>query len=314
MKILIGYDGSGCADAAIDELRRAGLPEAAEALIVSVAEVWLPPPADENGAENPEVAGASSAPAAVQQMWARREQIVEQARDLAGRAAHRVSHNFPHWTVRHEALSGSPSWELLRLAGDWQPDLVIVGSHGRTALGRFVLGSVSQRVLTESRCSVRIARGETPVGELPQRIVIGVDGSASSFAAVRAVAARRWMAGSEAHVVVVYDALMPSALGSIGAPSLEAVYLVNDEEQGRAGQIAAQAAAQLRDANLTVSTFVAEGNPKQLLLEHAEKRGADSIFVGSTGFSSRIDRFLLGSVSAAVAARAHCSVEVVRGE
>jgi nucleotide-binding universal stress UspA family protein len=34
--------------------------------------------------------------------------------------------------------------------------------------------------------------------------------------------------------------------------------------------------------------------------------------VGSAGFSNRLERFVLGSVSAAVAARAHCSVEIVR--
>ena len=43
-KILIGYDGSECADAALDDLSRAGLPPDAEAQILSVAEVWLPPP------------------------------------------------------------------------------------------------------------------------------------------------------------------------------------------------------------------------------------------------------------------------------
>lgn len=44
MKILIGYDGSDCAEAALDDLMRAGLPESAEAHIMSIAEVWLPPP------------------------------------------------------------------------------------------------------------------------------------------------------------------------------------------------------------------------------------------------------------------------------
>ena len=43
MKILIGYDGSECAMAAIEDLRRAGLPERAEANILTVADVWLPP-------------------------------------------------------------------------------------------------------------------------------------------------------------------------------------------------------------------------------------------------------------------------------
>ncbi len=44
MEILIGYDGSDCAEAALDDLKRAGLPPNAEACILSVAEVWLPPP------------------------------------------------------------------------------------------------------------------------------------------------------------------------------------------------------------------------------------------------------------------------------
>jgi len=45
MKVLIAYDGSSCADAALDDLSRAGLPNTGKALIVCVAEDWLPPPA-----------------------------------------------------------------------------------------------------------------------------------------------------------------------------------------------------------------------------------------------------------------------------
>jgi hypothetical protein len=44
MKILMGYDGSECAGDALKDLQRAGLPRAAEALVTSVAEKWLPPP------------------------------------------------------------------------------------------------------------------------------------------------------------------------------------------------------------------------------------------------------------------------------
>ena len=41
MKILIGYDGSNSADAALSDLKRAGLPHEAEALIISVADVMM---------------------------------------------------------------------------------------------------------------------------------------------------------------------------------------------------------------------------------------------------------------------------------
>ena len=47
MKVLIAYDGSESADTAIDGLRRAGVPREADALVASVAEVWLPAPEHE---------------------------------------------------------------------------------------------------------------------------------------------------------------------------------------------------------------------------------------------------------------------------
>jgi nucleotide-binding universal stress UspA family protein len=57
---------------------------------------------------------------------------------------------------------------------------------------------------------------------------------------------------------------------------------------------------------------VLSGNPKEVILDEAQKWGADLIVVGSHGRRG-IKRFLLGSVSEAVAMNAHCSVVVVRG-
>ena len=59
MRILIGYDGSESADAALDDLRRAGLPREVEALIVSVGEVVMPPPPTSIGNEAVESSLAS---------------------------------------------------------------------------------------------------------------------------------------------------------------------------------------------------------------------------------------------------------------
>jgi nucleotide-binding universal stress UspA family protein len=67
----------------------------------------------------------------------------------------------------------------------------------------------------------------------------------------------------------------------------------------------------LQKAGLEVSSVFAEMDPKQLLVEEAEKWGAACILVGARGLG-RWKRLLLGSVSTAIAARSHCSVEVVR--
>ena len=70
-------------------------------------------------------------------------------------------------------------------------------------------------------------------------------------------------------------------------------------------------AAPLRPRGLMVSSVLTEGDPTHVLLDEAAQWGAESIFVGARGLS-RVERFLLGSVSAAVAARAPCAVEVSR--
>ena len=297
MKLLFAYDGSEGADVAIDELQRQGLPAEAEALVVSIAEVWLPP-----ATEVPEEIFPPNVPVAVKLAHQRAERMMDEATALAKRGSERVQSIFPRWTVNHEATCGSPAFELLNRAGEWKPDLIVVGSTGHTALGRFVLGSVSQKVLTEALTSVHVGRRPTGTGASAERIIVGVDGSPGSQVAVKVVAARMWSPGSEVRVVVAYDPILIDEL--------------IETERTQAEEFAAEAVKELRaglaDKSVTVSSVVEPGDPKRVLVAQAEEFGADCIFTGAAGFSNRLERFILGSVSAAVAARAHCSVEVCR--
>lgn len=312
MKILIAYDGSECADAALDDLRKAGLPPSGvEAQVISVAEVWLPPPPP-SAYEVVEAAAASRTVADLQRGHSRQTQAVAEAEQLAARAAERLRRNFPGWMVGAEASYGSPAWEIIMKADRWEPDLVVVGSHGRNALGRLLLGSVSQKVLTEARASVRVARGRVEVEPSPARVIVAVDGSPGAEAAARAVAARQWPQGSAAKVIVVEDPLVPTLVGHLVPPVTDWVEESNQTEREWTRRMADEAAQQLRAAGLPATSVVVEGNPKVALIEEAAAWGADCIYVGSTGFGNRFERFLIGSVSAAVAARAHCSVEVIR--
>ena len=311
MKILIGYDGSECADAALDDLTQAGLPATGEVHVLSVAEVWLPPPPP-SSYEILEEARKAQSPADLQREFAKGCAAAKEVLLFAERARDRIQTKFPDWKVSADSSCGSPAWELVAKADEWKPDLIVVGSHGRTALGRFVLGSVSQRVLTEARCSVRIARGRVEEPNSPVRIVAGTDGSPPSDEALRAIAARNWPAGSEVKVVLVDDPLTPEFLGKIIPPFEKMLEEDRQEERAWVEKISKRSIEILHSAGMNVSCVVREGDPKRELPKVAEEWGADCVFVGSAGFSNRLERFVLGSVSAAVAARSHCSVEVVR--
>src|SRR5688572_26476306 len=156
MKILIAYDGSDCANAALEDLPRAGLPRVAEVLIMSVADVFVPP------SSSPAPPLPADVPVAVQRAWAQATHAVDEARTLAQHARTPLLTAFPSWDVCTEACADSPAWAVVKKADTWHPDLIVVGSHGRSTMSRLLLGSVSQKILTEARCSVRIGRSHRP--------------------------------------------------------------------------------------------------------------------------------------------------------
>jgi nucleotide-binding universal stress UspA family protein len=214
--------------------------------------------------------------------------------------------------VRYEAVWGSPTWELFSYAEKFHADLIMVGSHGRSALGRFFLGSISQWLLHEARCSVRVARGKIDEPDFPVRLLLGIDGSKNANAALEQMTARRWPDKSEARVVVVDQPLEPTVVGEFIPAVGRSVDECNQEESKHSRKLAEAAAKKLRAGGLRAEALVKIGDPKKVLVDLAEEWRADAIFLGATGLSNRLERFLLGSVAGAVAARAHCSVEIVR--
>jgi nucleotide-binding universal stress UspA family protein len=281
----------------------AGLPETAQAVVMSVAEVWLPPPPQgmSIGAYSEEL---RSHPQPFQG-WEEGGEALGNAEAMVRKAALRLHSLFPGWDVSSEATYGSPAWELIAKADAMRADVIVVGSHGRSALGRFFLGSVSQKVLTEAECSVRVSRGKIEVDETAPRILIGFDGSHGAEAAVEVVAARRWPDNTEIKLASVTDISFGAEASVMTATSMP-------DNSEWLNELAERPMSVLSKAGLKPEFVSDLGNPKVALVEIAENWHADSIFVGANRWGSRVERFLLGSVSAAVAARAHCSVEVVR--
>ena len=308
MKILIAYDGSDCAKAALEDLKNAGLPAKAEALVLSIADVFVPPPYDEE-LDN---TFPMYVPEGVKLAHERAERKLKQAQAVAKEASERVKKAFPDWQVSFEAQAESPAWALIRKADAWKADLIVVGAHGHSVLGgRLILGSVSQRVLYDASCSVRVARATQRDADSPLRLLIGVDNSSNSNTAIEAVYRRQWPAGTEVRLLTIVDTVMALTNDPNQPAEMRWIGVADEHNWDQVRNIFQPSADKLRSVGLDAAVMIRRGNPKDEIVEEAESWGAHCVFVGAKGMRG-IDRLLLGSVSSAVSARAHCSVEVIR--
>lgn len=280
VRVLIGYEGSRIEDDALNDLDYAGFPEDVEFDILSVSES---PPAD--GDKDEAVGGAVHA-----------KDLTQRLRFLK---------------IPAETPSASAGNEILDRSKAFEPDLIVLGG-GSTLDGNIVsLRNTCKKILTQSGCSVRIARGNPGRDESPPRIVIGYDGSPGARGAVEAVVARHWPPNTQVRLVVVTDG---SVLNSIGrfSPQMANPRIEAKIASQWAATLAEGVLKRLKDAGLKATLCVEAGSPKQVLVKVAESWNADSIFVGPHCIGNPVEPLLLGSVSANVAAYAHCSVEIVR--
>lgn len=310
MNVLIGYDGSPCGDAALDDLRWAGLPEDTSVTVLTVADVMGPPIGDEQIVPNR--ATEDWYPVGMEAARAISTELVEHAATLAYSACVRLQAEHPTWQVLDDVCAGSPSACILRKAEMRQADLIVLGSHCRSAVGRLILGSVSQAVVTQAHMSVRVVRARRTRPDQPLAIVIGFDGSAPSELVSNIVAKRAWPPGTRIHLVTALDPMLVTALASTAPAAAIQPGMFPDPTTSIRHRLEAEVDA-IRGTipSADVSYLLEEGDPKHILLQEAERLDAGCIFVGARG-RTRWQRLLLGSVSAAVTARAHCSVEVVR--
>ena len=303
MKVLLAHDGSEGSDAAILDLARAGLPARTEIVVLTVADVVMitdaqPASADRIG----EVATRARE---------RAERALEAARANAAAVVERVRERVPDSIVLGEALADSPAWGVVRASESMGVDLIVVGSHGRGGLARLALGSVSQKVAAEANGSVRIARAPSARDRAQVRLVIGFDGSDDAHGAVEAIAARTWPPGSAAFLITAADDSIATTFASPSHPLAQWTRPGDTSEESSMQRMLEAAAEPLRAAGLEVETEVRAGDPRRVLIDEASRREADAIVVGARGLSA-VERFLLGSVSQAIAARAACSVEIAR--
>ncbi len=293
MKVIIAYDGSTYADAAIDDLPRAGLQRDSSVLVMTVADSS----ASISAVSEFDLISAASrrVDSALAQTKSHQAREFKDVGRKSMMAAQRLREQFPEWKIRSEVLLGNPVDELLRKTETWNADLIICGSQGRSAIGRFFLGSVSRSVAERSTSSVRIVRrGTDKTNNAPIEVILGAKDPTEAEKLVKAVGRRVWPADTRVRLVAIDDGV------SVGRVS--AFY-----SDGKA--IYQSIVEPLKDILVNISVQIESGNPKAVLLAAAEERQADAIFVvgGSSPNNDGLDE-----TAAGLATGAKCTTEFVR--
>ncbi len=306
MRILIAYDGSQPAKNAIESLKLGGFPETdVRARVLSIEEP--------HHAVAPAI-NIDPNLAIVSYALERQQEAVEIAEETAEHVAEEgkqlLERIFPQWNIGPCSRVESPAASILEMEEAWKPDLIVMGSRGRSAVQRLILGSVSLRVLREARASVRITRNVSETdASYPPVLLLAYDASTGANKAVRELLRRPWPHHTQLHIVSVIDASILSTrnyLWLVGS-DLEQYQGMNETRIERSVHDLERAMR----AHFDVTSSIGVGTPVHEILNEAKRVQADTIFMGSRGLT-RLERMLLGSVVQDVAAHAETTVEIVR--
>jgi len=177
---------------------------------------------------------------------------------------------------------------ILSYADDHDVDCLVMGTHGRTGLDRFVLGSVAERTLRESPVPVVTVHEETVVDRDLDAVLVPTDGSAGADAAAAHAVDLALATGAALHVVHVVDVtVLPSdgsgaVLGELQAAGRQAIDSVVDRAEAAGVS--------------TIRASVLSGAPYQAIVDYADAEAVDFVVMGTHGRTG-INRFLLGSVT-----------------
>ncbi|MBK8316162.1 MAG: universal stress protein [Acidobacteria bacterium] len=305
MKIRLAGEGSEYGSAAVDEAAIMVWPVESELKMLSVAEM-----------PTPVIAGPLPMPSNYFAEWekALEEQAVANSTSALSRY---YEHGGPQLNITAKTTKGDPKEAIIDEAEKWGADLIIVGTHGYSAFERIWLGSVSRAVASQAHCSVRIVRAKKD-RKPGMRIVLAVDGSACGNLAVDEVAARPWPTATEVHVIsAIHLSFQPTPeTWSLPDSYYSQLEKTATDQADAAVAIALErlmATNAGRETKLTIDGESRIGHAEEVIINKAKEVNADLIVIGSHGYRG-FKKFLLGSVSQAVAWHSPCSVEVIRGK
>jgi nucleotide-binding universal stress UspA family protein len=245
-----------------------------------------------------------------------RESVNRAAEELRS-ATHREVPAVADVAVRVLVGRGTAGQVLVEESG--RADLLVVGSRGRGAVQSALLGSVALHCVTAAHCPVVVVHQHAAGDGAPQptaepvqepRVVVGIDGSAESKAALAAALGEAAVTGAVVDALAVYArADFRTDAHRASTPTEDQIRdNVRDRLATTVDAALADLAPAIRSRLSGVRTLVLDGQPTDVLLQQA--RGAQLLVVGRHGHSV-LRGLMLGSVALGCVLRSPCPVMVV---
>jgi nucleotide-binding universal stress UspA family protein len=206
--------------------------------------------------------------------------------------------------ISHKLIDGFADSGLCEAATELDAEMICVGTHGRTGIKRFFLGSVSEKVARIFEGAVLVARDGRPRGGY-RRILVPTD---FSGIAETALDAARSLAADDAEIDLLHCWQLPVPVTTYYIPttshgaSLKQLAVEMEADAKRRGEALAES---FRSDGIELSVDVVESSPAEGIIERSA--GYDLIAMGSHGHRG-FKRFVLGSVAEQTVRHAPCSV------
>ena len=243
-------------------------------------------------------------------------------RDVAGAQKMKsgVTRGSQEIKVSGEVVVGYPAEEILRYADENDIDLILMATHGRSGINRWVMGSVADKVLRSSRVPVLLVRAGIPQdivdNEWPGTMLVPLDGSGLAELVLPHVVALAKQPDAKTVEVTLLMVCEPLSMPAFAPPEfwaswgdMASKHMANSRSSAK--KYLTRIEKQLNDAGLTVSLEVLEGQATEEIINYATKKGF-SLIVMATHGRSGLSRWAYGSVAEKVLVAASSPILLVR--
>jgi nucleotide-binding universal stress UspA family protein len=221
-------------------------------------------------------------------------------------AADHAGDSFKVVTASSRAFSAAE--EILNYAEDKQIDLIIMGTHGRTAISHLLLGSVAERVIRMAKCPVMTFRKDSKnLGEY-KKILVPTDFSDHSRLALRYALE---LANFYKYEITLFHAFEQQMHPSFYASGKTSMFEIDSELKQRATEAMTRFRNELGKPEIETKYVFAEGAAYHEIVEYTKKENFDLLVIATHGLRG-LEHFLIGSTTEKVIRHAEIPVLTVK--